>query len=221
MPHIAKGSTKHKRHLRGRRVTAKRSFPSLPRTFPLKKDYCHSPRTPTPMQVPLTAYTDAEKTHPADDPYCPSPFRGLLFSPRAFPLKEDYCRSPRTPTPMQVPLTAYTDAEKTHPADDPYYPSPFRGLLFSKGEGGGTLFREGALYTECNDSERVTGVGSNIAGNYQGELPFTSASHTVGLMVHPAKDVIYPGIGVFRGSLFRSILTGPNDGVEGAFHLLT
>jgi hypothetical protein len=122
---------------------------------------------------------------------------------------------------MQVPLTTYTDAEKTHPADDPYYPSPFRGLLFGK-EGDGILSREGALYLECDDLEQVAGVNSNIAGYYQGELLFTSdASHTWGLIVHPAKEVICPGIGVFRGSSFRSILTGPNDGVEGAPHLFT
>ena len=121
---------------------------------------------------------------------------------------------------MQVPLTTNIDAEKTHPADDPYYPSPFRGLLFGKGEGR-ILSREGALYSECDDLERVTGVDSKNAGYYQGELSFTSASHTLGLIVHPAKEVIRPGIGVFPGSLFRSILTGPNDGVEGAFHLLT
>ena len=118
---------------------------------------------------------------------------------------------------MQVPLTAYTDTEKTHPADDSYYPSPFCGLLFSK-EGGGTLSREGALYAECNDLGWVAGVGSNIAGYYQGELPFTSASHTMVLIVHPVKDVIYLGIGVFGGSLFHAILTGPNNSVEGDFH---
>ena len=118
---------------------------------------------------------------------------------------------------MQVPFTAYTNMEKTHPADDPYYPSPFRGLLFSK-EGGGTLSREGALYAECNDSGWIAGVGSNIAGYYQGELPFTSASHTMVLIVHPAKDIIYLEIGVFGGSLFRAILTGPNDSVECDFH---
>ena len=118
---------------------------------------------------------------------------------------------------MQVPLTVYTDMEKTHPANDPYYPSPFHGLLFSK-EGGRTLSCEGALYAECNDLGRVAGVGSNITGYYQGELPFISASHTMVLIVHPVKDVIYPGIGVFGGSLFHAILTSPNDGIEGDFH---
>jgi hypothetical protein len=117
---------------------------------------------------------------------------------------------------MEVPLTTYTDAEKTHPADDPFYPSPYRGLLFGKGEGGRILSCEGALY--CDDLEQVPRVDSSVT-EYQGELPFTSASHTLGLIVHPAKEVIYLGIGVFQGSSFRSILTGPNDGVEGAFHL--
>ena len=90
------------------------------------------------------------------------------------------------------------------------------GLLFGKGEGR-IISCKGVLYSECNDLEQVTGVDSKNAGYYQGELSFTSASHTLRLIVHPAKEVICLGIGVFPGSLFCSILTGPNDSVEGAF----
>jgi len=110
----------------------------------------------------------------------------------------------------------YTDAEKTHPADDPYYSLLYCGLLFGKGEGGRILSHKGALY--CDDLEQVPRVDSSVT-EYQSELPFTSASHTLGLIVHPAKEVIYLEIGVFQESSLHSILTGPNDGVEGAFHL--
>jgi hypothetical protein len=109
--------------------------------------------TITPQFLDLT--TTISKLPPPSAHMPPERLAGCTDRHNAFPrfpFVDIALRSPRTPF-RNSQTSSLQDAARTHPIDDPFYPSPFYGLSFSA-TGSGTLAREGALVL----MSRLTGL---------------------------------------------------------------
>jgi hypothetical protein len=197
----------------------RRGIPSLGARY---KYHAAATATITPQFLNLTIATSSNFPPPSAHmpPERLAGYADRLNTFPRFPFVDITLRSPRTPI-QNSQTSSLQDAARTHPIDDPFYPSPFYGLSFGA-TGSGALAREGALVPlslltgpsfpspPSNGSPEAREI-TYFEGWFPPVFRITSMGERVS---NPVDIVLIPGIGNFRGSRFRSIDVGsPKDGV--------